>query len=1002
VHRELRGLPRGQLTRRLGAEAGVKRGVFDPVPVALARVPLLPVTASAGASAGAEAADLLVREGMFLASRHAGALVSGVSREPPGGRAAVTVRSYTLRARSRPTPHGVFAGAAIARFSGRAGPRGLAMGDGHRARTVPDPGWLAAVASRLLDNPDVLPRLTLWASNLTVRRGGRLEHEQPAKPGTSAVRRVTVRATDAAILIMNVCARGARWSTVLDAVSRQWPAAPESSVRGMVTELVQCGFLLTDLLAEGGSGDPLGNLLAKIPAAAEVREDLALIRRHLADADICPPGQPRRFALLAAARDAADRVLLHEHPFYADVALDAQMVLPAGLAREAADAASVLWRVGSGPDPLGAFHDRFADRYGYHRFVRLADVTDPVTGIAAGLPGTPPAPALEPRAILASLIAAAGQGTEVELDTATIEALAATNASPVPVPPRTAEIYVRVVAGSADAAAAGRFHLAVCPGGGTQEAGSSSGRFASLLPGLHETDHHDGAAVVAELVVRSRTPAGASLAPETGFAAHRIPLGVPVRPGDLTVDDLLLISDGQRLLLWSASLDQHIIPVLYSRLSPRLLPPAAQVLRLLGQHGCHPWGPWSWGPLAAMPFQPRVRYQRTILSPARWTLPAAITAACHQSAGWHAALNAWRSTAVPAPPDIVVLADHDRMLPVDLRLAEDRALLRRHIRRGTTAVTEQPGGPDAVQGVVAGPGGQHVLELVVCLTRARPAAAPRRPRTKTTAIRAPGEGLHLPGSRWLSVVIRAPVTCQDEIITRLAAAAEEFSAPWFWLRYSDRSGPHLRVRFHGDPADLGGRILPAMAALTGHLIADRLASGLSVEPYEQEIERYGGSPEAMAAAERVFAADSRLALATLTAAPCTEERIILAALSATTITQRLAGGDRTALEGHHLDRDGRRSMTELRPRTRATTRTTPATITVPPVSRLWDAREETLTAYQSVLDPADRAQCASSLIHLHVNRLLGPGSHEPLVRALAADLLRTCMAALRASPASVS
>jgi lantibiotic biosynthesis protein len=529
----------------------VRRGVFDPLPIALARAPLLPVTVPADASA--EAVDPLVREGMFLASRQAGALVTGASREPRSGRGAVTVRSYTLRARSRPTPHGVFAGATTAAFSDSVGPRGLAVGEGHRARTVPDPGWLAAVAGRLLDDPDVLPLLTLSASNLVVRRGGRLEHERPAEPGTAGVRRVTVRATDAAILVMSVCARGARWSTVLGAVTRKWPATPESLVRSMVAELVQRGFLLTDLLPGFSTDDPLWHLLTKIPAANEVRGDLALIRRHLAVADTCPPGQPRRLDLLATARDAADRILPHEHPFYADVALDADLVLPARLAREAADAAAVLWRIGSGPDPVTGFHDRFAGRYGHHRFVRLVDAVDPVIGIAADPPETPPAATRETAAVLASLIATAGHGIEVELDTAAIEALAAASESAAALPPETAEVYVRVVADSPDAAAAGRFHLAVCPGGGTQEAGSTSGRFASLLPGLRKTRYRDGTAMVAELVVRSRTPSGATLAPETGFAAHRIPLGVPVRPGDLEVEDLLLTSDGQRLLLWSAS-----------------------------------------------------------------------------------------------------------------------------------------------------------------------------------------------------------------------------------------------------------------------------------------------------------------------------------------------------------------------------------------------------------------------------------------------------------------
>lgn len=975
----------------------MRRGVFDPLHVALARVPLLPVTGFAGA--GAEVVDPLVREGMLLASRQAGALVTRASQEPLSGRGAVTVRSYTLRAQTRPTPHGVFAGATIARFSGNTGRRGLTMGEGHRARTVPDPGWLEAVAAQVLDDPDVLPLLTLSASNLVVRRGGRLEHEQPAEPGTAGVQRVTVRATDATILIMDVCAAGAQWSTVIDAVSRKWPAAPETLIRSMILELVRRGFLLTDLLSGSSTSDPLSHFLAKIPAANQIWGDLALIRCHLADAEGCAPGQPRRLELLAAARDAADRILPHEHPFYADVAVDAELVMPARLAREAADAAAVLWRIGCGPDPLAGFHDRFADRYGHHRFVRLADAVDPVIGIAADLPDPPPA-SQETATVLAALIAAADRGIEVELDAATIEALAAASGSADALPPETAEIYVRVIAGSPDAAAAGRFHLAVCPGGGTQEAGSTSGRFAALMPALRDIRYRDDTLMVAELAVRSRTPSGATLAPETGFAAHRIPLGVPPRPGDLAVEDLLLASDGQQLLLWSASLDQRVVPVLYSRLSPHLLPPIAQVLRLLGQHGCRPWRPWSWGLLSGTPFQPRVRYRQTILSPARWTLPPGVTAACARPGDWDTALDAWCTTAVPAPPDIVVVCDHDKDLPVDLRRADDRALLRRQVQRGATAVTEQPGGPSAVRGVVAGPAGPHALELVVSLKRAQPSAAPCSPRTEAAAARRPGEGLHLPGSRWLSLVIRTPPTCQDEVLARLAAATDEFDMTWFWLRYSDHAGQHLRVRFHGNSADLGGRVLPAMTAVVSDLITSRLASGLSVEPYEQEIERYGGSPEAMIAAERIFAADSRLALAALTATPDTNERIVIAALSATTITQTLADGDRTALVGRHVDRGTRRTMEELRPRTRAAARTIPATLTTPLTGALWDAREQALTAYRDALDPADHVRCASSLVHLHVNRLLGETVPEPLIRALAIDLLctRTATTAARQRP----
>jgi thiopeptide-type bacteriocin biosynthesis protein len=680
-------------------------------------------------------------------------------------------------------------------------------------------------------------------------------------------------------------------------------------------------------------------------------------------------------------------------PFCADVAVDAAVALPVRLAEEAAEAAGVLWRIGSHAGPLAAYHDRFVARYGRRRFVRLLDAADPVTGIGTDVAADePPLPA-GAVAVLASLLtaAAADKSVEVELDAAAVEALAAACGSDEAAPPPTAEIYVRVIADSPHAAEAGRLRLAACPGGHTQTAGSSAGRFASLLPGLEHAAGRGHGAPVAELAVLARAATGATLAAPTGFGDYRIPLGVPARPGDLEPDDLLLVSDGHRLALWSQRLGQEIVPVLYSRLSPQLLPPVAQLLRLIGNSGCRPWRGWSWGPLAGTPFQPSVRYRSTILAPARWVLPPPVTRAAAGSAdGWDAAVEQWRRAAAPFPPAVVVVQDHDRMLPLDLRRADDRALLRRYVRRGTHAVTEQPGGAGATQGVVTGPAGQHALELVISLARAQPgrlppSAAPR-PLALPGQVRRTGDGLHLPGGDWLSLVIRTPASCQDEVITRVGALAGDFPAPWFWLRYSDHAGPHLRARFHADPAVLAGRVLPAMAALSGQLVEARLASGFSVEPYEQETERYGGTAVTMAAAERVFAADSRLALAVLAATRDTDQRIVIAALSASSIA-RVTGAGEAALAGRHVDRAGHRRLAGLRPRTRTAASTSHAGLVMTPADPVWAGRDAALAAYRAALPGQRRASCASSVIHMHVNRLLGQADLEPLVRALAADLL---------------
>ena len=436
-------------------------------------------------------------------------------------------------------------------------------------------------------------------------------------------------------------------------------------------------------------------------------------------------------------------------------------------------------------------------------------------------------------------------------------------------------------------------------------------------------------------------------------------------------------------------------PVLYSRLAPRLLPPLARFLQLLGRAGCRPWHCWSWGPLAELPFQPRVRYQRTVLSPARWTLPPTLTQAARDRAAWSEALQAWRTTTVPPPPVIVVTEDADRRLPVDLRRPDDRELLRRYVGRGVRAVTEQPGGPDVVQAVVSGPTGSHVLEVVVPLARWGTVASPARPAPAPA--RTAGTGFHLPGGEWLSLAVRSPANCHDELLSSLAAAAAELAAhwdSWFWLRYADIAhGPHIRVRFHGHPAALGGLVLPALSTWCAEMVTQRLSGGFSVQSYDQEIERYGG-PDAIHAAERVFAADSRLVLAVLAATRDADQRLVLTAVSAAAIARIIADGEITMLRGQRLDLAARQRLAALRPLVRVTRSPDPTSLPIlGPAHPACAAWQDELSAYRDTVKPAQRPSCASSLIHMHTNRLLGGTETERIVRALAADLLAIAPAA---------
>ena len=946
------------------------RRLFDPHPVAMARIPLRPYLDPDGSTGRG-----LLGEGVFLASRSAGqAAVEGTER----GR--VTQSGYDLRSRTRTTPHGVFAGVASAALTAAA--PAMRLGSAHRTVTTLSPSWLTAVAGQLLhEEPDLLPALTLTAASSAARRGDRLEIEHPISEGA---RFASVRATDVSLWLLEACRDGISAASLLQGLLQRHPGANPQKATRAILDMIDTGLLLTDLLPADLRADPLHHLLDKIPKTASARQSLAHLGRLLDRYDAHRPGTSGRRELLEEARDMADTLHHTRRPLAVDTLADAEIALPAAVGEQAAEAASLLWRIGHRAEPLADYHRRFCGAYGRQRLIPLNDLLDPVTGLGSPGPndaiGTDEGLDSRRTATLASLLAdalSAGKD-ELVLHDQHIDQLA--NPSRLP-PPRTAEIHIQLFRDS------GQLRVAVCPATGSQNAGAAPGRWTRWLPHLvsHEEPDTGSGPMVAEIVCRPRTAAAAALAAETGAAPWRIPLDVPARPGDLLPGELAVTTTGSHLQLWSTRHQRPVIPVLYNRLASRLLPPAAYTLHLLGHAGTRPWHPWNWGPLDCWPYTPRVRYRDILLTPARWRLPGTLTAAANHRATFDASLAAWYADTRPTPPPVLVTEEADRRLTLDLRQADHRELLRRSIHRGTRTLAEPFAAPEELA-VVDGPNGtRHLIDLVVPLTRHHtPRPTPGDPRT---ALRTPGTGTHLPGSSWLSTTLVAPAHLHNTVLTALAPLLTRLPEDvdrWFWLRYTTPAlGPHLRLRFHADPHTLATDIQPQLADFADQMHRRGLLghAALRLEPYEQEIERYGG-PQAITAVEDLFCADSRFALTALTHSE--EDRLLIAAVGASEIARTLAPDEpRSALGPGRLTRDQRRHRDALRARLTGSTAPIPDDL-----AGVHSKRRAALFAYRDTVARQSASRCASDVIHMHANRMLAvdPGT-ERVMRTLAADLL---------------
>lgn len=350
----------------------------------------------------------------------------------------------------------------------------------------------------------------------------------------------------------------------------------------------------------------------------------------------------------------------------------------------------------------------------------------------------------------------------------------------------------------------------------------------------------------------ARAPA---LLPVISLAEH----GAPGDPS-ISLDDLAVGCDGHRLYLASLSLGRRLEPTMLHALDLRAhTPPLARFLCEVGKAQCTIVEGFDWGAASHLPFLPRVRYRRSILSPARWRLDAEhLPIPALGRAAWNQALDGWRRRR--RLPRYVCLSEADRRLTLDLEHRGHRTLLRAHLESAGCAVLSDAPEPGAY-GWCEG----HAHEIVVPLVSAQPAAWPAPPAVTAGGLVA-RDGGHLPGaSRWLFAKLYCQPGRQPEILAeQLPALLTEWGVEpprWWFLRYRDPD-PHLRLRIALPDVDDFGPAARRVSVWVELLRRLALARDLQLAPYRPETGRWGNG-RTMAAAEDVFGADSRAVVAQL-------------------------------------------------------------------------------------------------------------------------------------------
>ncbi|MER5334634.1 lantibiotic dehydratase [Micromonospora sp. NPDC002717] len=795
-------------------------------------------------------------------------------------RACLATMSYLSRATHRTTPFGLLAGVCPVALGDE--PK-IRIGTEHAKVAYADYGWLAGLVRTLRTDPAVLPTLSLIANDLCDVRDGRFVLAYLPVDDAQAKNRDlerTVRRTRATALALASARTPIRYPDLLAVLRSEFPDVEPAVVARAIAGLVESEFLLTDLLPSVTAVDSLRHIVDRLPHDHPVRGELTELDERIREYGGTGIGGGRD-----SWRDTTSRASsLHiaENLLQVDLRVDADITLPRGLGADVAAAVSIAWRLQGGTtdaaSAMAPYRMAAVERYGAGRLVPLRELLDPITGL--GLPDhyeghhhDADGSKRRDRALVALAQEAAFTGQrEVLLDEALVARLAHRDGEPGP--SESAEVLAELLADDDEALRTGDYRLVLTNAGSRPGAmfgrflhavGELAGPVAHRLHDLHTAAPDGEAAVPAQVCV----PPGAS----RQFNVLRTPLlagraisiggGLGFPGADTTVstlDDLTIAAHHDRMEVHCTRTGTELVPFAPHALNPAMLPPAARLLLDIGAQWAPPIMPWYWGAAAnALPYLPRIRHGRVVLSSARWIPDASLTGSDLSWERWRVRWQEWKERW--RVPDVIYLTFADHRLRVDVRREAALRMVRAELdRKPGTAIHEEPAGGEYGRGWSAG----HANEIVFAVRGKQQGRQPEGERQRKHRDRVPAaSAAYPPGGEWLYLSVLCPAAVQDQILAahlpELVDRAREFCDRWFFLRYAEDGKLSLRIRFHGDPGDLNGRLLPAAHAWLSELRAAHLAEEMLLSTYRPEIGRYGG-PAAIVAAEHAFAADSELAL----------------------------------------------------------------------------------------------------------------------------------------------
>ena len=337
-------------------------------------------------------------------------------------------------------------------------------------------------------------------------------------------------------------------------------------------------------------------------------------------------------------------------------------------------------------------------------------------------------------------------------------------------------------------------------------------------------------------------------------------------PGyQIPINDLYLFLRKGRFILYSKKLKKEIIPRLSTAHNFSIGLPIYNLLCDLQYQDSNATIFWNWETLSNQPHLPRVKYKNVILAAESWNLQKDDFLQLDETVGGPGAQGIMHSFASLNQekyqlPQFVILLESDNELLLDLQNEVSVRYLIKHLKKhGNSKLKEFIWADARDKGKAAG---IYCNEFSIPFINKN--AAPGNKRTNDFAppsISKKAQRTFLPGMQWLYFKIYTSPDTADHLLSTAIYPVikyllkENIIGQWFFIRYADPK-PHLRIRLHLSKTEYCGQAIQCMTEKLAAHVNTGTISGLQIDSYIRELERYG--EDTIACAEAFFSSCSSL------------------------------------------------------------------------------------------------------------------------------------------------